>query len=391
MRLRMSSTNALQSTSMSVKSPSDRLYIIDLLRFAAAFGVVIYHFAFHQWALEHSSPAQYPEIAGWASYGCLAVPLFFIISGFVITRSMQGKTAFQFAWGRFIRLYPTFWICAIFTFAGMHFAGPSIGWDGRVFDPMNWWQDSHQFRTLLANLTMMPRHLHQPFIDNPYWSLQVEIRFYAMMFVLLLIKRGQALIPFATAWLALSLVDWFHPIPKLQAYFALENAPYFVAGMVFSAIYERGWKWSHLPLLAIAYILGCSRSIRELHEDITERGWIVNSTVIALVLAGCFMIFASIALRKLTIKTPHAWITALGGITYPLYLIHNNLGMTLFVHLPTVNRWVMLIGLLVGFSGLAYFIWRYFELPLLRTLQGRFRKPRLGNSLPSSHEIASTS
>ncbi len=368
---------------MPDKPPSDRLYIIDLLRFAAACGVTIYHFAFHQWALEHSSPAEFPEIAHWAAYECLAVPLFFMISGFVITHSMQGKTAVQFAWGRFIRLYPTFWICAIITFIGMHFAGPVIGWDGRSFNPMNWWQDEHQSRTLLANLTMLPRYLHQPFLDNPYWSLQEEMRFYAMMLVLLACKRGYALIPFASAWLVLSIIDWFHELRYFHSYFALENTPFFVAGMVFSAIYKRGWKWSDLPLLMASYILGCVRSIKDLHQDITDRGWEVNPVIISLVLAAGFLLFAGIALRKLTIRTPRAWITACGGITYPLYLLHNNLGMTLFVNFPGVNRWVMLVGLLLGFSGLAYLIWRYGELPLQRVLQGCFRRSKL----PASSEL----
>jgi peptidoglycan/LPS O-acetylase OafA/YrhL len=357
-----------------IKSNTDRLYIIDLLRFAAAFAVVLYHFTFHQWALEHSSPAKFLELSDVVSYGCLAVPLFFMISGFVITRSMQGKTALQFAWGRFVRLYPTFWICLLITFIGMHFAGPAIGWDGRSFDPMNWWQDSHQFRTLMANFTMMPRHLHEPFIDSPYWSLQVELRFYALMFILLLFKRGHALIPFATVWLAVSIIDWFHPIPYVHVYCALENAPFFVAGMVFSAIYERGWKWTDLSLLIVSYVVGCYRSVIDLHQDITEKGVEANASVICFVLAACFLLFAAIALRKLTIQTPRAWITALGGITYPLYLLHNNLGMTLFANFPGVNRWLMLTSLLLGFSALAYCIWRFCELPIQRYLKRCFRR-----------------
>ncbi len=43
--------------------------------------------------MEGTSPVQYPELAPYAIYGGLAVPLFFIISGFVIAISMEGKSA----------------------------------------------------------------------------------------------------------------------------------------------------------------------------------------------------------------------------------------------------------------------------------------------------------
>ena len=49
-----------------------------------------------------------------------------------------------------------------------------------------WGAAEHQYslRTFLANLTMVPHLFHQPYLDEPYWTLQVEVRFYVLMFLL---------------------------------------------------------------------------------------------------------------------------------------------------------------------------------------------------------------
>ena len=53
-----------------------------------------------------------------ASYGHLGVPMFFVISGFVITYSAEStlkknETPISFLKKRFLRIYPTFWASTI--------------------------------------------------------------------------------------------------------------------------------------------------------------------------------------------------------------------------------------------------------------------------------------
>ena len=52
-----------------------------------------------------------PYLASWTTYGQFGVELFFMISGFVIALSLQGKTFRDFVVTRFIRLFPIFWVC----------------------------------------------------------------------------------------------------------------------------------------------------------------------------------------------------------------------------------------------------------------------------------------
>ena len=76
----------------------DRLDVIDSIRFIACLIVVLGHF----------------NIPGF-SYGWIGVDIFFVVSGYVVTRSLERRisknknsidVAFQFVFDRFIRLYP---------------------------------------------------------------------------------------------------------------------------------------------------------------------------------------------------------------------------------------------------------------------------------------------
>jgi peptidoglycan/LPS O-acetylase OafA/YrhL len=60
------------------------------------------------------------------SFGGLAVAGFFIISGFLITRSWRTHpTVFRFLWHRFLRIFPAFWVCMLLT--------------AFAFAPLVWW------------------------------------------------------------------------------------------------------------------------------------------------------------------------------------------------------------------------------------------------------------
>lgn len=47
------------------------------------------------------------------SFGLLAVALFFVLSGFLITRSALRTPTGRFLWHRFLRIFPGYWVCLI--------------------------------------------------------------------------------------------------------------------------------------------------------------------------------------------------------------------------------------------------------------------------------------
>jgi len=69
---------------------SDRLGMLDVLRFVAAFAVIGFHFVARDspaWSGTGAVPDEVAGVGQWAQYGRLGVPLFFVISGFVILMS----------------------------------------------------------------------------------------------------------------------------------------------------------------------------------------------------------------------------------------------------------------------------------------------------------------
>jgi len=73
---------------------------LDLVRFAAALIVTLFHLAYFGWHKTSSAPADFAlKLSGVGSIfssGWVGVPIFFVLSGFVIAFSATGRTAEQF-------------------------------------------------------------------------------------------------------------------------------------------------------------------------------------------------------------------------------------------------------------------------------------------------------
>lgn len=116
--------------------------------------------------------------------GSFAVDTFFVISGFLITASIEKSTLYHYLWARFLRIFPALLVCvALMAFV----LGPLLTTDpGYWQNPLVWdfWRKS-------SMLTGGPGVLPGVFLDSPrpvvngsLWTLNVEVRLYLMIFVL---------------------------------------------------------------------------------------------------------------------------------------------------------------------------------------------------------------
>ncbi len=242
---------------LAEKHLSKHYYGIDAARFIAALAV----WAFHR---------------NHATYGYLGVPVFFAISGFVISNSRTGRTVPDFLAARTARLYPGFVLCLVLTLA---------------VTPASW---AH----IAANLTMAPRLFGVDPIDGVYWSLLFEMLFYGYAAVLGVSR------PALWIWLALSAVHMWHPLPG-KVLLVLEWAPYFVVGC---AVYLRSW-----PLWLAATVLSVVNAALQTKASPEAAGLIVGVTCIA---------FPAICQLRGNI----AWLGYLATLSYPIYLLHNEFG-----------------------------------------------------------------
>lgn len=330
---------------------------LDLLRLAAALAAVFFHYFFRGSAAEGYLAQGYPLAAPFALYGYLGVNLFFLISGFVIAWSAENRSWDQFAIARFVRLYPGFLFCMTITFAVLTLAGTPLL--------------PASFSQYVANLSMFAPVFGQPFMDGVYWSIVLELVFYGWitlaLFTGLFQKRKLELI---FIWLAISaLNEFFIGSGGARLLFLTEFGPFFAAGVLVHHIHSHGRSVPALLLLAAAFLISCGTL------SVTQR-WMLGHYGIAvssanLVLANAVMHAALIGAVLLRHRVRASALTlALGVLTYPLYLLHQEIGyLAINAATPIVGKWIAARGCVVLMLFISCSIWRTCERPVQRLLR----------------------
>jgi len=312
-----------------------RFYEIDFLRFVAAIAVVLYHYMFRGYAEGGYSPISFAPFDQYAQYGYLGVHLFFMISGFVILLTAMNGNATKFVISRIVRLYPAFWAGVSFTALMIFFFG------GEIF--------SVSFPQYLSNLSMIDGFLGVEPIDGVYWTLLIEIKFYALIFAILLLKRIENIDWFLGAWLAIQVIAIFVSLPSVVASVLFpEWAPYFASGALFFLLKTKGFKPHYLALLVVSYALSLYQAQNEIVALSEYFGIRFNPIIPMLIISMFHMIFILILSNRLTFFRS-TWVLKVGALTYPLYLVHENVGFMLFnIFENTMNKYLLLL-IVIGF------------------------------------------
>ena len=135
---------------------------MDFVRFLAALAVVLYHYTARdtgQWT--ESTREMFPQFSLLSSYGYLGVQLFFVVSGFVILMSTEGRTVSSFIAARIARIFPAYWLAVLSTACLQNWIAPELG-------------KSVSFPQFLVNLTMLQVPTKVSYVDDVYWTLWVE-------------------------------------------------------------------------------------------------------------------------------------------------------------------------------------------------------------------------
>jgi peptidoglycan/LPS O-acetylase OafA/YrhL len=334
----------------SEAADASRLQELDVLRGLAAVAVLLFHYL-TRYDQKYIPRGDVPF--GFAD-GAYGVHLFFVISGFVIFMTLSRcKTASDFLVSRLSRLYPAYWAAALLTCA--------VG---------TWWPlpDQHySVMQLLTNLTMLQGFGQVAPIDGVYWTLNVELCFYAVMLALFASGLLASTVRLSVVWLAaaagthlLSYLGFAVP-ETIRQVFVLKYAALFVAGINFFEIYEKG-----PTAIRVALILGCLL----VH-------WIDYGAASAervLVIFGLVAVAVSGRARFVCVR-PLVW---LGTISYSLYLTHQMIGFAVIRSLsgdriPSIVAVpaTMILALTMA-SAMTYFV----ERPALRAIRSRRKASR---------------
>lgn len=336
-----------------------RYYEIDLLRFLAALSVVFYHYTYRS-SRDEFSPISYADIGQVGRYGYLGVELFFLISGYVVLLSAQGKTVRQFFLSRVTRLYPAFWVACTLTFL------VKFIWGSGLASPY-----LHvSIKQYAYNLTMLHEFFGVAAIDAAYWSLCIEITFYFLIAILIGFSLMRHLDLFIGLWLGYAaLVGPAASDTRFAFLFFPQFAAYFAAGMLFYLLQSsQGRTWQRYTLLAAAFLLAIRTAIyRAVGQSAELHGY--TSTKVAVVLVSLFfLLFFLIAFRKINLSR-YTWLAKLGALTYPLYLIHSDIAFIFFHRVGyQYNKYVVLGCTLTVMLVLAYLINRLVEKPFHKPL-----------------------
>ncbi len=335
-----------------IRHSPTRYVEIDLLRFLAALAVVFFHFTFRGFYANNLSPVEYPFLGQFSKYGYFGVYLFFIISGYVVLLSAQGKTLSQFFTSRVMRLYPAYWVACTFTFAVVRLFGPAVnapGWSPILAAPL---------RGYLYNMTMLHHFFGVADLDGVYWTLSIELVFYFLV-ALLIAFRWLPHLPLVLAgWLA--YCAFMGPVDNGSPFALLlfpRVAPFFIAGMAFYLLQtSQAPRWQRYGLLLFTYLLALRATRAELHNLAPMYRQLFSLPVALLLITSFFAVFLLIAQRRLRLR-PAAWVAWAGALTYPIYLLHHNVGYVVLQRLGgQVNKYVLLAGMLAVVLALAYLV-----------------------------------
>ena len=306
-------------------SSGPHLFGLDGLRIAAAVAVAAFHLT---WL--------YPPLAGLPPVGWVGVETFFVLSGVVISNSIERTEPARFLVNRALRLYPAAWICAAIGLAAIVASGGAHAIVGI--------HATAAPAAVASSLTLVG----DAFVGSAYWTLQVEVAFYLAVFTSVALLGGGGL-----ETLAKALVVWGAPyvLSRVLAPLAGWNADWL----------DLGYGALNMTLARHGALFGLGMLIWLSRSDETSRrfrGWIAAAALLgaleiairageiamqgvgdhaaaSIAIAGvgvwaasCLFIHASLrpgAFAPSCARVRRA-VRLLGLMSYPFYLLHEALG-----------------------------------------------------------------
>lgn len=338
-----------------------RIHALDAFRGFAALWVVLYHVTirYPYYMLGLNTPDT--PLVAWAplgftqaEMGVVPVLWFFLISGFVITWTIDRcRTPMDFLVSRVSRLYPAFW-AALGVSVLLGVVWPLPGTEITVGQ-------------VAANVTMLQEFIGVPAVDGVYWSLTVELRFYCYALLVFVLGQWRRVHLVALAWSMLCVavavlngLDVWVPW-RVQQALMTQYGPFLVSGMM---VYQL-WRRHHVAASWVT--LGCSVAAILV-------GYRLLPAATCIVAMGLLAWSAHGGMRWLAFP-PLLW---LGTISYSLYLSHENATFTLIRALDGagtphgVSAAVAVGAALLLASAISYGV----EQPAMRFMRDAWRRRR---------------
>jgi peptidoglycan/LPS O-acetylase OafA/YrhL len=339
-----------------------KLQSIQALRGIAVLGVV----AFHAMTVEQKYSGGDLLLPGLLTLGQSGVDLFFAISGFVMVTVTRGRFASgetgRFLWGRFSRIYPTYWFYYFLT-AAVLLVRPG-------------WVNSTQGNQvdLLTSFFLLP-DAQLPLVMVA-WSLIHELWFY-LVFAVLLRFRERLLLPLLLAWgVVVVLANTLFPPLQQPGVARIVLHPYtleFIGGALAAILLHRQGvpHISRRPILLIAALLVAAGMALVHRFAILDGQGLLRAATVGILFS--LLVYTAAAAERAKILQAPKTLLFFGNISYTVYLSH-------ILVLAAVGRiWrgtfatpdslldniLVLPCMLLAVAGFGWLAWRLVEQPLL--------------------------
>ena len=333
---------------------TERNILLDYLRGVACLLTVLYHYTQRYTEL-------FPNLENWAfraQYGYMAVATFFMLSGYLSVVKDESTTGvWTYIRKRAIRLFPAYWVAIPLTFIVTYYWLPTR---------------SVSIGSALINFTMLESFIGVPLVDGAYWTLANELIFYTFIAVVVIhFKKRDTLPVFGLGWIMVLLVFHFVEsdflfIAAIGKLIANKYGHMFVAGGCLAYFFHNNGE-RRMKIFSVLSLL-----ISVLYQFLTFGWGYTIYYVVSISIIGC-CVFAKekgYTPGKTTSKLLYP-LEYLSTISYPLYLLHQNIGYAVMEYtrkMITDSEWIVLLPCcLVGL--IAHIVHKYVEIPVSRKLQ----------------------
>lgn len=336
----------------------------DLIRLAAALQVALIHAIA---GLGVAAPASLRAIADFFP----GVPIFFFISGFLISNSFEKNSVVrEYALNRFLRIYPGLAVCFLVSLASVWCTGyfSRIEVSGSA---MLMWAAAQLSIAQFYNPDFM-RHYGVGVLDGSTWTITVELQFYVLVPLMYGLLRWQRLsrarfnLILGVLILGFMMINQgfmhaaaFHSRPFWYKLAGVTFAPWFymfLVGVAFQRNFEvlRRWLAGRFILVLAAYcVLGWMAS--------NVLGWGFGNSLnpvlfIALSTLAFSAAFSATALSDRLLRR--------NDVSYGVYIYHEPVINLLMV--AGLGAYWMSVPVAIALTiGVAYASWRLVEKPAL--------------------------
>lgn len=339
---------------------------IDAVRFLAAVLVMFFHYGFWVGFKTTTSAymiseglVSYPALFEWTKFGWIGVQIFFVISGFVIAYSAEKATGYKFLVARVVRLFPAAFVCATISLIAamlVHYTSyPEL------------------FILYVKSVTLWPQG---PWIDDSYWTLAIELFFYAVVFMLISFNRFHLIAKVAIAMGLVSMVFAFIGLlgrspfaenfpellfriqdSRISDLLLLNHGMFFALGVFLWLQLLKKPEKHQLFWCGLFSVAGCIQIAATVASFDAKGADMPLFTPLAIWLLALAVIVFSVVFNPVFVKGPE-WVgktlRRMGLMTYPLYLLHQNTGLAVIgqVIKQGVNPYVALaIGIVFALAA----------------------------------------